>query len=175
MKEIFFELVYKVIAKQLPRKSFPLLGRVFKNIRYWCVKNLADECGRDVNCEANASIDWRSGIKIGDGSGLGIDSFVQGPIAIGKYVMMGPECLIFRKHGHGFSRTDIPMQQQVDRAGVPLEICDDVWIGRRVIILQGCKRIGRGAIVGAGSVVTKDVPDWAIVGGNPAHVVKMRK
>lgn len=57
----------------------------------------------------------------------------------------------------------------------PLHIAGDVWIGARAIILPGCKRIGHGAIVGAGSVVTKDVPDWAIVGGNPAKIIKMRK
>jgi acetyltransferase-like isoleucine patch superfamily enzyme len=42
-------------------------------------------------------------------------------------------------------------------------------------VLPGCKRIGRGFIIGAGSVVTKDIPDYAIVGGNPARVIKMRK
>jgi len=50
---------------------------------------------------------------------------------------------------------------------------DDVWIGTRVIILSGI-RIGQGAIIGAGSVVTKDVPPYAIVGGDPARVIKYR-
>ncbi len=57
----------------------------------------------------------------------------------------------------------------------PLEICGDVWIGSRVIILPGCKRIGAHSIIGAGAVVTHDVPDYAIVGGNPAKVIRMRK
>lgn len=50
-----------------------------------------------------------------------------------------------------------------------------MWIGARVIVLPCCKRIGHGAIIGAGSVVTKDVPDWAVVAGNPAKVIKLRK
>ena len=52
-----------------------------------------------------------------------------------------------------------------------IKICDDAWIGMNVIILKGVT-IGEGAIVGAGSVVTKDVPAWTVVAGNPAKVVK---
>lgn len=56
----------------------------------------------------------------------------------------------------------------------PLVIGNDVWIGLHAILLPGCRRIGDGAIVGAGAVVTKNVPDFAIVGGNPAKVIKYR-
>ena len=56
-----------------------------------------------------------------------------------------------------------------------VEICNDVWIGSRVTILGNVNRIGTGAIVGAGSVVTKPVPDYAIVAGNPARILKYRK
>jgi acetyltransferase-like isoleucine patch superfamily enzyme len=53
----------------------------------------------------------------------------------------------------------------------PIKICSDVWIGMNCVILKGVT-IGEGAIVAAGSVVTKDVPAWSIVGGNPARVIK---
>jgi acetyltransferase-like isoleucine patch superfamily enzyme len=53
----------------------------------------------------------------------------------------------------------------------PIKICSNAWIGMNCIILKGVT-IGKGAIVGAGSVVTKDVPAWTIVGGNPAKVLK---
>ena len=53
----------------------------------------------------------------------------------------------------------------------PIKVCNDAWIGMNVIILKGVT-IGEGAIVGAGSVVTKDVPAWTVVAGNPARVVK---
>jgi virginiamycin A acetyltransferase len=55
-----------------------------------------------------------------------------------------------------------------------LAIEDDVWIGHNAIILPGCKVIGRGAIVGAGSVVTGNIERYAIVGGNPAHKLRRR-
>lgn len=53
----------------------------------------------------------------------------------------------------------------------PIKICNDAWIGMNVIILKGVT-VGEGAIVGAGSVVTRDVPAWTVVAGNPARVVK---
>lgn len=56
----------------------------------------------------------------------------------------------------------------------PIKICDDAWIGMNCIILKGVT-IGAGAVVGAGSVVTKDVPPFTVVGGNPAKVIKTLK
>lgn len=55
-----------------------------------------------------------------------------------------------------------------------LMIHDDVWIGARVTILGNVGTIGKGAIIGAGAVVTKAVPDYAIVGGNPARIIRYR-
>ena len=76
--------------------------------------------------------------------------------------------------GHRFERTDIPMGEQRAKEKTSLHIGSDVWIGARALILPGCSSIGTGAIIGAGSVVTHDVPDYAIVGGNPARVIKYR-
>ena len=55
----------------------------------------------------------------------------------------------------------------------PIIVEDDVWIGTRAIILSGV-RIGKGAVIAAGTVVTKDIPPYAIVGGNPAKIIKFR-
>lgn len=72
---------------------------------------------------------------------------------------------------HNLDNLEIPMGKQGNKPSTPLHICSDVWIGARVIILTGCKHV----IIGAGFVVTKDIPDYAIVGGNLARVIKMRK
>jgi len=58
-----------------------------------------------------------------------------------------------------------------NEANAPVVIGDDVWIGCRAIILKGV-RVGRGAVIGAGSVVTKDVPEYTVAGGVPAKVIK---
>lgn len=126
--------------------------------------------GRNVNIEHGAEFDAR--LVVGDNSSVGVDSTVLGPVRIGRDVMMGPECVIITRNHH-HSRTDIPMIQQGYESYRPVSIGDDVWIGRRVTILPGVT-VGNGAILSAGAVITKDVESYAIVGGVPAHVIKMR-
>lgn len=76
---------------------------------------------------------------------------------------------------HNYENLDIPMDKQGNKPSTPLYICSDVWIGARAIVLPGCKRIGKGIIIGASSVVTNNIPDYAIVGGNSARVIKSRR
>jgi acetyltransferase-like isoleucine patch superfamily enzyme len=98
-------------------------------------------------------------------------------ITIGSNVMFGPEVTI-RGGNHRFDIPGIPMvavddsmKEADDDRGVV--IGNDVWVGTRAIILHGVT-IGDGAVVGAGSVVTKDVPQHSIVAGNPARVIRAR-
>ena len=94
-------------------------------------------------------------------------------LTIGNDVMIG-EYLTIIGGGHKIDRTDIPMRMQGVLGKTELIICDDVWIGTHVIITSGCKKIGKGAVIGAGSVVTHDVPEYTIVAGNPAREIRKR-
>lgn len=95
------------------------------------------------------------------------------PLTIGNYVQIG-QYVSFMTAMHKFDRVDIPMFEQKGYTEKAITVEDDVWIGMRAIIMPGVT-IGKGAIVGAGAVVTKDVPPYAVVGGIPAKVIKYRK
>lgn len=114
-------------------------------------------------------------VRIGNNVGLGRNfKVLMRMLTIGDNVMMG-EDVLFLGGGHRHSRTDVPMNKQGSEGKTPLYIESDVWIGARVTVLPGCRHIGRGAIIGACAVVTKDVPDFAVVAGNPAKVMKYRQ
>lgn len=84
--------------------------------------------------------------------------------------MMGTDVTVITRN-HRFDRTDVPMMKQGFEDEKPVYIGDDVWIGDRVIILPGV-HIGNRCIIAAGSVVTKDVAPYTVVGGVPAHFIK---
>lgn len=171
---MFFSLLYYGLAKHLPKSTMPVFGKVSRSFRRWCCKHMFDECGEKLNVEKGAYFGSGKDVKVGNAVGLGKNFTLHNCIlSIDDYLMMG-EDVMFLGGGHEFGRTDIPMGKQGAKKKTPLHIAGDVWIGARVIVLPGCRRIGHGAIIGAGSVVTKDVPDYSIVGGNPAKVIRYR-
>lgn len=93
-------------------------------------------------------------------------------VTFGKYVMLAPEVL-FLGGDHATDRPGVPIIFSGRPPCPPTTVEDDVWIGQRAMITAGV-RIGRGAIVAAGAVVTKDVPPYAIVGGIPAKPIGQR-
>jgi len=95
----------------------------------------------------------------------------KAPIRIGSDVQIAPYCA-FYPYDHSFAPGELIRNQPLTtKGGILIE--DDVWLGVGVIVLDGV-RIGTGAVIGAGSVVTHDIPDGAIATGVPARVVKMR-
>ncbi|HEY0667944.1 MAG TPA: acyltransferase [Sphingobacteriaceae bacterium] len=114
------------------------------------------------------------GLKIGNNSSIGPYSYIgcSGYIEIGDNVMMSPRVSIYAEN-HLFDNPELTIKEQgVKREFVKIE--DDCWIASNTIILAGVT-IGRGSVIAAGSVVTKDIPPYSIVGGVPAKVIRNRK
>jgi maltose O-acetyltransferase len=160
-------ILYMLLASWFPLSAHSELCRKWR--LFWARRVVAN-CGKNVNFEKGST--FTPQLSIGDNSGVGIRSAINGPVTIGNDVMMGQEVIVYTTR-HIDDRVDIPMRQQGMKDVVPVVIGDDVWIGSRVIILPGVT-IGRGCIIGAGAVVTKDVPDYTVVGGVPAKVIRNR-
>lgn len=169
IKRAFCRNMYFKFANKLP-PSVGKNGERYKKIRFFFASRFINKCGSDVNFEKNSH--FNPELEIGDRSGVGSNTDLSGHIIIGNDVMMGPN-VTMRTYSHAHDRLDIPMNQQGFEPERVMHIGDDVWIGANVIILPGVN-VGSHCILAAGAVVTKSVPDYAIVGGCPAKIIRMR-
>ena len=131
--------------------------------------------GDNVMIGRSSVISCKNGnITIGENSNIAMNCFIQSAkeVNIGKNVLFAAYCYVIGGGDHETERTDIPIiaQGQIVK-GITIE--DNCWIGASVKVLDGVK-IGRDSIIGAGAVVTKDIPSYAIAVGVPAKVVKTR-
>ena len=162
-------LLYYFVAQHLPI-SYSGIQIGQKKIRAFCGELMLKHCGKNVNIEKGAY--FSSKVSLGDNSGIGLNARIHGTCTIGANVMMGENCtIICRNHRH--DKTDIPMMEQGFSEEQPVVIEDDVWIGDRVTILPGV-HIGKGSVIGAGAVVTKNIPPYSIAAGVPAKVLRSR-
>lgn|SRR5574344_107443 len=107
---------------------------------------------------------------------------IRADTKIGSYCSLAPGVFLSNANhnmttastGALFTSPLFRYQKEETIARVPKVIGNDVWIGQNAMILMNCTTIGNGACIGAGSVVTKDVPPYAIVAGNPARILRMR-
>lgn len=126
--------------------------------------------GRDSTIEDFATINNGVGpVYIGDRSRIGLGCVVIGPVTIGKDVMFAQNIVVSGLN-HGYQDLSLPPSLQAVETK-PITIGDDVWIGANAVITAGVK-VGKHAVIAAGSIVTKDVPDFSIVAGNPARIIK---
>ena len=174
LKRSLWYFFYYGFAQHLPASyRYQPLGKFAKWCRAIACKRLFRYCGLNVNIEKGANFYTGWEIEVGDNSSLGINCMIPYDLKVGRDVMMGPFVIIVGEN-HNSDRLDIPMRLQGYKNYPPVRIADDVWIGARAIILPGIN-IGRGAIIAAGAVVTKDVPPYAICGGNPARIIRYRE
>ena len=164
-------MLYYSFAKYLPASN-NRIGYVARYVRRVICHPIFRSSGRNINIERGAYFGTGSEIEIGDNSGIGVRCEVCRPVSIGSNVMMGPDVIVLTT-SHTFDRIDVPIRQQGRLPSKKVLIADDVWIGTRAILLPGVK-IGKGSIIGASAIVTKDVPEYAIVGGNPAKIIRYR-
>lgn len=126
--------------------------------------NLSKRCAILMHC----TFDCAKGLTVGEGSTINskcrLDN--RGGIQIGEKVSISQEVIVLTAD-HDLNSPDFEGRSR------EVVIEDYVWIGTRAIILPGCT-LGKGAVIAAGAVVTKDVPPYAVVAGTPARVVKMR-
>lgn len=161
-------ILYVIFAKWLP---YSRRCKMAKKIRGFFAKKIMLKVGTNVNVETGAI--FNPNIEIGDNSTIGVNCEIIGKARIGNNVLMGPEVILYaQNHNFRDKNTLICNQGYEEEKGVIIE--DDIWIGRRVIILPGVT-VKKGTVIGAGSIVTKTFPEYSVIGGNPAKVIGSRK
>lgn len=182
----------------LPVRALRKIARV---IRRWALARRLAGLGRGSEIEAPAWIHGAEAISVGDrvriwrfarleafntssapagtprlevGSGTVIQPFVH--IGAAERVRIGKGCLFashvyVTDHDHDWSDPEDPVITNRRLEVAPVEIGDFVWLGERVMVLKGVT-IGERSIVGAGSIVTRDVPPYSVAVGSPARVVR---
>lgn len=162
------KIAYLLTVNKIPHSHNSKINIIKNKI----LKRLFKKISISSNIRPNIKFVNGDNISIGNNSGIGENSFVQdiGEIEIGDNVLMGPEVMIFTTN-HRIGKDKLINEQGYIIKNVKIK--NDVWIGARAIILPGVT-IGEGAIIAAGSVVTKNVDEYSIVGGNPAKFIKIR-
>ncbi len=133
------------------------------------LRQILGAVGRDCQVLTPFYCDYGVNIRVGDAFFMnkGCHVLDGGSVSFGNHVFVGPMC--------GFHTAIHPLDAErrnraLERAE-PIVVEDDVWIGAQACVLPGV-RIGRGAVVGAGSVVTHDVPPLTVAAGNPCRVIR---
>ena len=132
--------------------------------------------GDNVIIARNTVVSCKGGdIDIGDNSNISLNCMIHSEksVVIGRNNLWAAYCYIIGGGNHSFDRTDVPIVQQPSRVtGIVMD--EDIWLGAGVRILDGC-HIGTGVVIGAGSLVSKDIPDYHLAAGSPARVIRDRR
>lgn len=165
---ILEKVIYFFLYHHRPRLFFKKLKN---RMRAYYVQSTCKSVGKNLYIKGPVA-GFHKNVILGENVGLnGCKIFGKGEVRIGKYFHSGKGLAIITTNHNYDEGQAIPYDNTY--VTKPVLIKDFVWIGFNVTIGPGVC-IGEGAIVGAGAIVTKDVPDYAIVGGNPAKVIKYR-
>jgi len=137
---------------------------------------LGNNVGIGLYAQLYAGIQEGSGfIEIGNNTALNsyvmLNADIGGEIRIGKNVLIGPN-VVLRASNHVFEKKEMLIRNQGHNSG-KIMVGDDVWIGANAVVLPDVE-VGMGAVIGAGSVVNKNIPPYAVAGGVPAKQVGAR-
>ena len=188
----------------LRSKLYPLiLGRVGRNVAFGCNVVLRhphkididdnvvidDQCCLDAKGTTNRGISIKRGVFIGRNTilsckngdivldedanvGFNVEVFSAATVRVGKKVLIAAYTYLVGGD-HMYDRVDVPVLDQ-GRTARGIDVGDNVWLGAHVVVADGV-RIGRDAVVGAGAVVTSDVPEFHVAAGVPARVIRDRR
>lgn len=150
-----------------------LIPRIKYYLKFQKSKRIAIKRGARIGENSiilrSLAIRCNKNFQLGNNSSIGsykID--LRSPVKIGNNVIISNDCEIITTSHY----IDSP---EWEHKYYGIEIEDYVWIASNVIILPSCRNIGYGAVIGAGSVVVKDVPPMSVLGGNPAKVIRQRE
>lgn len=163
--------IYYILLSKLPSSRFT---SIFSDLRVWYLSSVLKILNKGSNHAMignNVYIGRGSKITIGSGARINENVYLE-KVTLGNDVLIAPNVAILSRM-HEFSSLEVPISQQGYRTEKEVVVGNDVWIGRNVVVMPGVS-IGEGAIVGAGSVVTKDVEPFTIVGGVPAKLIRKR-
>jgi len=172
LKQKIYLILYYFLASKLPRCETPIVGLSFRKLRRFLTERIFKQAGNNININTGVYFGNGNNIQIGNNSSMEVGCQIANDTIIGNDVMIAPDVIIFSQ-GHETTNVNTLMRLQGKTPPRPVVIGNDVWIGQRAIILPGVT-IQDGAIIGAGSIVTKDVAARTVVGGNPAKFIKNR-
>ena len=147
-------VIYRSVRKDITPFHPFVIGKQSVIEDYACINNAVGE------------------IQIGDNTRIGLHNTIIGPVHIGNQVNLA-QGVVISGLNHNYQDTNKPISEQGVSTNL-ITIQDDVWVGANAVIAAGVT-IGKHCVIGAGSVVTKDILDYSVAVGNPAKVIKKLK
>ena len=150
-----------------------MIIKIIRYIRMYYWQTRFKHLGKNFVCCSGVKIHSARNIEIGNNVRIGEGTYINahGGLFIGNNVHFGPKVFIWTSNHNYFAPEKLPYDDTMIYKNITIN--NNVWVGAKVILIPGVT-IGEGAVIAMGAVVTKDVPPCAVVGGNPAKILKYR-